>query len=97
MSPLTQQVVEGIEGLPEASQRQILDFVEFLMAKHQASTGRSPSDEGEEPKSFAETARDIIGMGKAQVTYQRTRTIWRGMGSNASTGLRQRQCFSCFD
>lgn len=30
MSPLTQQVVEGIEGLPEASQRQILDFVEFV-------------------------------------------------------------------
>ena len=64
MSPLTQQVVEGIEGLPEASQRQILDFVEFLIAKHRASNGRSPNDEGEEPKSFAETARDIIGMGE---------------------------------
>lgn len=64
MSPLTQQVVEGIEGLPEASQRQILDFVEFLMAQHQQSNGRSLNDEGEEPKSFAETARDIIGMGE---------------------------------
>lgn len=32
MSPLTQQAVEGIERLPEASQRQILDFVEFLVA-----------------------------------------------------------------
>ena len=64
MSPLTQQVVKGIEGLPEASQRQILDFVEFLVTKRQQSNGRSRSDEGEEPKSFAETARDIIGMGE---------------------------------
>ncbi|MEO0378239.1 MAG: hypothetical protein AAF329_27315 [Cyanobacteria bacterium P01_A01_bin.17] len=64
MSPLTQQVVEGIEGLPEASQRQILDFVEFLIAKHQESYGGSPGNEGEQPKSFAETARDIIGMGE---------------------------------
>ena len=64
MSPLTQQVVEGIEGLPEASQRQILDFVEFLVAKHQESTGQSLSEKREEPKSLAETARDIIGMGE---------------------------------
>ena len=64
MSPLTQQVVQGIEGLPKAAQRQILDFVEFLIAKHQESTGRSHSDADEKPKSFAETARDIIGMGE---------------------------------
>ena len=64
MSPLTQQVVQGIEGLPEANRQQILDFVEFLMAKHRQASGRSRSDEGEEPKSFAETARDIIGMGE---------------------------------
>ena len=69
MSPLTQQVVQGFEGLPEASQRQILDFVEFLSAKHQASNGRSLSEDGEEPKSFAETARDIIGMGRGLETY----------------------------
>lgn len=62
MSPLTQQVVQGIEGLPEASQQQILDFVEFLIAKHQQSSERSPSRGEAEPKSFAETARDIIGM-----------------------------------
>ena len=64
MSPLTQQVVQGIKGLPEAEQQQILDFVKFLIAKHQDFNGRSLSDEGEEPKSFAETARDIIGMGE---------------------------------
>ena len=64
MSPLTQQVVEGIEGLPEASQRQILDFVEFLIAKHRKSNGHALDDEGEEPRSFAESARDIIGMGE---------------------------------
>lgn len=64
MSPLTQQVVQGIEGLPAAEQRQILDFVEFLIAKHQESNGRSPSRGEEETKSFAETARDIIGMGE---------------------------------
>lgn len=63
MSPLTQQVVQGIEGLPEPERRQILDFVEFLMTKHQRSSKRSPNEE-EEPKSFAETARDIIGMGE---------------------------------
>ncbi|MEO1447293.1 MAG: DUF2281 domain-containing protein [Cyanobacteria bacterium J06635_11] len=64
MSPLTQQVVQGIEGLPEASQQQILDFVEFLMAKHQQLNERPLSDEGEEPKSFAEVAQGIIGMGE---------------------------------
>lgn len=56
--------MQGIERLPEASQRQILDFVEFLMAKHQRSDGRSLSDRCEAPKSFAATARDIIGMGE---------------------------------
>ncbi|MEO1352593.1 MAG: hypothetical protein AAFW84_27985 [Cyanobacteria bacterium J06635_15] len=64
MSPLTQQVVQGFEGLPEASQRQILDFVEFLVAKHQEANGQSPSNDGEEPKSFAEVARASIGAGK---------------------------------
>lgn len=64
MTPLTQQVVKGIERLPEAEQRQILDFVEFLMARHQQSTEQSLGEESEEPKSFAETARDIIGMGE---------------------------------
>lgn len=64
MSPLTQQVVQGIEGLPEASQQQILDFVEFLIAKHQGSNGRPLSDGGEEPKSFAKVARASIGAGK---------------------------------
>ena len=64
MSPLTQQVVQGIEGLPEAAQRQILDFVEFIMTKHQQSNKQPLSDEGEEPKSFAETAQAIIGMGE---------------------------------
>ncbi|MEM9947200.1 MAG: DUF2281 domain-containing protein [Cyanobacteria bacterium P01_D01_bin.36] len=64
MSPLTQQVVQGIEELPEAERQQILDFVEFLMAKHQRSSERSPNDEGEKTKSFAEVARASIGAGK---------------------------------
>jgi hypothetical protein len=64
MSPLTQQVVQGIEGLPEANQRQILDFIEFLIAKHQQSNERPLSNQGKEHKSFAETAQDIIGMGE---------------------------------
>lgn len=58
MSPLSQQVVQGLEALPEADQRQILDFVEFLKAKHQQTETRSL---GEEPKSFAEVARASIG------------------------------------
>lgn len=58
MSPLSQQVVEGLEALPEADQRQILDFVEFLKFRRQQSNERSP---GEEPKSFAEVARASIG------------------------------------
>lgn len=64
MSPLSQQVVQGIEGLPEADQRQILDFVEFLMAKRQQPSERSLSEESGEPKSFAEVARASIGAGK---------------------------------
>ena len=64
MSPLTQQVVQGIEGLPEPERRQILDFVEFLVTKRQQASVRSLSKESEEPKSFTETARDIIGMGE---------------------------------
>ena len=64
MSPLTQQVVQGIERLPAAQRQQILDFVEFLMSKCQQSNEQSPVQEPEEPKSFAEVARDIIGMGE---------------------------------
>ncbi|MGB7251200.1 MAG: hypothetical protein WBC73_19860 [Phormidesmis sp.] len=58
MSPLSQQVVQGLEALPEADQRQILDFIEFLKAKRQQAETRSL---GEEPKSFAEVARASIG------------------------------------
>lgn len=58
MSPLAQQVVQGIEALPEADQRQILDFVEFLKSKRQQAETQSP---GEGPKSFAEVARASIG------------------------------------
>lgn len=61
MSPLSQQVVEGLEALPEADQRQILDFVEFLKSKRQQSNERSLVQESEEPKSFAEVARASIG------------------------------------
>ena len=80
MSPLTQQVVEGIEGLPEASQRQILDFVEFLIAKHQEAGERSPSDEGEEPKSFTETAQGIIGMGEGPGDLSTNPNYMQGYG-----------------
>ena len=52
MSPLTQQVVQGIEGLPEPERRQILDFVEFLVTKRQQASVRSLSKESEEPKSW---------------------------------------------
>lgn len=58
MSPLSQQVVQGLEALPEADQRQILDFVEFLKAKRQQAETRAL---GEKPKSFAEVARASIG------------------------------------
>lgn len=61
MSPLTQQVVQGIERLPAAERQQILDFVEFLMSKCQQSSERSLVQENEEPKSFAEVARASIG------------------------------------
>ena len=64
MSPLTQQVVQGIERLPAAEQQQILDFIEFLVTKCQQSRERPLVQETEEPKSFAEVARDIIGMGE---------------------------------
>lgn len=80
MSPLTQQVVQGIEGLPEAEQRQILDFVEFLIAKHQESNGRSPSHEDEEPKSFAEVARASIGAGKGPGDLSTNPTYMEGYG-----------------
>jgi hypothetical protein len=58
MSPLSQQVVQGIEGLPEADQRQVLDFVEFLRVKRQQTEMQLS---GKEPKSFAEVARASIG------------------------------------
>lgn len=58
MSPLSQQVVQEMEGLPEADQRQVLDFVEFLRVKRQQTKMRS-SDK--ETKSFAEVARASIG------------------------------------
>ena len=61
MTPLSHQIVQKVEGLPEADQRQILDFVDFLVAKRRQSRERSLR---EEPKSFAETARASLGAGR---------------------------------
>lgn len=61
MPPLSQQILKGVEVLPEADQRQILDFVEFLKSKRQQPVVRPL---GEAPKSFAEVARASIGAGK---------------------------------
>ena len=80
MSPLTQQVVQAIERLPEVEQRQILDFVEFLMAKHQKSNELLRVEESEEPKSFAETARDIIGMGEGPGDLSTNPNYMKGYG-----------------
>ena len=93
MSPLTQQVVQGIEGLPEVAQRQILDFVEFIMTKYQQPIDRSPSEESEEPKSFAETAQGIIGMGEGPGDLSTNPAYMEGYGaSDASTGHRRYEC-----
>lgn len=80
MSPLAQQVVQGIECLPEASQQQVLDFIEFLIVKHQESDGQVLAGESEEPKSFAEAAGDIIGMGEGPGDLSTNPDYMKGYG-----------------
>ena len=62
MPPLSQQILQSVEVLPEEDQKQILDFVEFLRAKRERSV-RIETDEGEVVLPFADVAKAFIGAG----------------------------------
>lgn len=42
MSPLVEQILQAVQDLPEADQRQVLNFIEFLIAQHQKLTHIEP-------------------------------------------------------
>lgn len=42
MSPLVEQILQAVQDLPEADQRQVLNFIEFLIAQHQKLTRIEP-------------------------------------------------------
>lgn len=61
MSHLSEQILQTVEVLPVEDQRQVLDFVQFILAKRQqAQTTESET----EPKSFFEVAQASIGAGE---------------------------------
>lgn len=47
MSDTTEQILEALDALPEARQREVLDFVEFLLHRVHA-TEEEPSEDGRE-------------------------------------------------
>jgi len=57
MSSLTEQILRTIETLSAQDQREVLDFVEFLKAKHQHVRIT-------ENESFFESAQSLIGVGE---------------------------------
>lgn len=61
MSPLSQQILQTLEVLPENDQKQVLDFVEFLQSKRQKSSMAASKSV---PQSFLDTAQAAIGAGE---------------------------------
>lgn len=63
MSQLSEKILQSVEVLPEADQREILDFVEFLKSKRQQAE-LSDEPNGAAPQSFLDVAQFAVGAGE---------------------------------
>ena len=61
MSHLSEQILQTVEALPVEEQQQVLDFVEFIWAKHQKASATEPKTA---TRSFFEVAQASIGAGE---------------------------------
>ena len=69
MSPISEQISQSVSLLPEAYQRQVLDFIEFLQVKHRnAESVDSDADVSVKRRTFpqamigkVEILGDIVG------------------------------------
>lgn len=73
MSPLTEQILKTVETLSAQDQQEVLDFVEFLRAKHQHV--RTTKNE-----SFFESAQSLIGVGEGPGDLSTNPAYMRGYG-----------------
>ncbi len=69
MPPLSEQISQSVSRLPEAYQRQVLDFIEFLQVKHRNAKSVEPdADVSVKRRTFpqsmigkVEILEDIVG------------------------------------
>ncbi|MEO0759605.1 MAG: DUF2281 domain-containing protein [Cyanobacteria bacterium J06648_16] len=57
MTPIAEQISRSVNMLPEIYQREVLDFIEFLRAKHQ----KTDTEVDQPTVSFFDVAQDVIG------------------------------------
>ncbi len=78
MSPLSQQILQTVEVLPEEDQQQILDFVEFLKTKRQKLEPNKEANAA--PQSFLEVAQTVVGMGEGPGDLSTNSVYMEGYG-----------------
>jgi hypothetical protein len=77
MQPIEQQVIEVLQTLPPAEQKEVLDFAEFLKSKHQTL----PSLVQQPVQSFLETAHAYIGAGHGPEDLSTNSEYMEGYGA----------------
>ncbi len=60
MSPLSKQILNTVDALPDMDQRQVLDFADFLRLRRSKSIALQIDSD----RSFFEVAGDLIGAGE---------------------------------
>ena len=77
ITPLVEQIMQIVQALPEEEQRKVLDFVEFMKARHQEAMSIETNDA---PHSFLETAQETIGMGEGLGDLSTNPVYMKGYG-----------------
>ena len=91
MSHLSQQILQTVEELPTADQRQVLDFVKFIWTKRQQSrvteteiSPRSPLEQATGHEiSFFDVAQDLIGAGEGSGDLSTNPDYMQGYGQSS--------------
>ncbi len=77
MSPISEQILQTVETLPEEDQKQILDFVEFLEAKRRKTSSTKTKAAR---LSFFEVAQASIGAGEGPGDLSTNSDYMQGYG-----------------
>ena len=76
MSPLSKQILNAIDALPDMDQRQVLDFADFLRLRRSSSIELQTDSE----RSFFEVAGASIGAGEGPGDLSTNAEYLKGYG-----------------